>query len=62
MVAMETSSRVDSEILHQWLPNNLQKKTLNLLAFALILKNIYLLTSVVAEGRIFPGLNRAKKE
>ena len=60
MVAMETSSRVGSDILHQWLPNNFQKKSLNWLAFALILKK-YILTSIVAAGRISPGLNRTKK-
>ena len=42
MVAMETSSRVGSDILHQWLPNNFQKKSINLLAFTLILKEIYI--------------------
>ena len=61
MVAIKTSSRVGSEILHQWLPNNLQKKSLNLLAFAAILRHTHIKVNTVAAGRIPPGLNGAKK-
>ena len=60
MVAMKTSSRVGSDILHQWLPNDLQKKSLNLLAFAAILKSIHIKVNTVAAGRIPAGQNRAK--